>query len=106
MDVEEPVNRFITKLPRERFEPALGPATVSGLAVEIDDRTGLATRVKGLRMGGRAFAVRARVLARLTGGGGLTAGDRLCQNAPRSKQRALSLRPHSGWHSHGWAFSV
>jgi 2',3'-cyclic-nucleotide 2'-phosphodiesterase len=52
MDVEEPVNRFLTKLPRERFEPALGPATVSGLAVEIDDRTGLATRVKGLRLGG------------------------------------------------------
>lgn len=52
MDVEEPINRFLTKLPRERFEPALGPATVSGLAVEIDDRTGLATRVKGLRLGG------------------------------------------------------
>lgn len=52
MDIEEPVNRFLTKLPRERFEPALGPATVSGLAIEIDDRTGLATKVKGLRMGG------------------------------------------------------
>ncbi len=46
MDPEEPMNRFLTRLPRERFEPALGPATLSGLAVEIDDATGLATRVK------------------------------------------------------------
>ena len=30
----------------------MGPATISGLAVEIDDSTGLATRTKGLRLGG------------------------------------------------------
>ena len=52
MDMEEPINRFLTKIPRNRFEPALGPATVSGLAVEIDDATGLATYAKGLRLGG------------------------------------------------------
>jgi metallophosphoesterase (TIGR00282 family) len=52
MGIEEPINRFLTKIPRERFEPALGPATLSGLAVEIDDATGLATRVKSLRLGG------------------------------------------------------
>jgi metallophosphoesterase (TIGR00282 family) len=52
MEPDEPLNRFLTRLPRERFEPALGPATVSGLAVEIDDKTGLATRVKSLRLGG------------------------------------------------------
>jgi metallophosphoesterase (TIGR00282 family) len=52
MDPEEPVNRFLTRLPRERFEPALGPATVSGLAAEIDDATGLAVRAKSLRLGG------------------------------------------------------
>ncbi|AHB48402.1 metallophosphoesterase [Hyphomicrobium nitrativorans NL23] len=52
MDTEEPLNRFLTRLPRERFEPALGPATVSGLAVETDDATGLAVRVKSLRLGG------------------------------------------------------
>jgi 2',3'-cyclic-nucleotide 2'-phosphodiesterase len=52
MDISEPVNRFITRIPRERFEPALGPATVSGLAVEIDDQTGLATRTHALRLGG------------------------------------------------------
>ncbi len=52
MDREEPLNRFLTKIPRERFEPALGPATVSGLAVEVSDETGLAVAVKSLRLGG------------------------------------------------------
>ncbi len=42
MDPGEPLNRFLTKIPRGRFEPAMGPATISGLAVEIDDSTGLA----------------------------------------------------------------
>jgi len=49
---DEPINRFLTKIPRSRLEPALGPATLSGLAVEIDDATGLAVRVQGLRLGG------------------------------------------------------
>ena len=52
MEPDEPLHRFLTRLPRERFEPSLGPATLSGLAVEIDDATGLATRVKSLRLGG------------------------------------------------------
>jgi metallophosphoesterase (TIGR00282 family) len=52
MEPDEPVHRFLTRLPRERFEPAMGPATVAGLAVEIDDATGLATRCKSLRLGG------------------------------------------------------
>lgn len=52
MDTEEPVNRFLTKIPRGRFEPAEGPATVAGLAIEIDDASGLALRTKALRLGG------------------------------------------------------
>ncbi|MCB1505858.1 MAG: TIGR00282 family metallophosphoesterase [Hyphomicrobiaceae bacterium] len=52
MDIEEPITRFITKIPRGRFEPANGRATLSGLAVEIDDATGLATRLKAVRIGG------------------------------------------------------
>jgi hypothetical protein len=51
MDTEEPINRFLTKIPRARFEPARGVATLSGLAVEIDDETGLALRCSALRMG-------------------------------------------------------
>ena len=52
MDAGEPLNRFLTKIPRGRFEPAMGPATISGLAVDIDDATGLARRTTGLRLGG------------------------------------------------------
>jgi len=52
MAKDEPINRFLTKIPRSRLEPSMGPATISGLAVEIDDRTGLAVRTQGLRLGG------------------------------------------------------
>jgi 2',3'-cyclic-nucleotide 2'-phosphodiesterase len=51
MDIEEPINRFITKIPRQRFEPADGPATLSGLAIDIDDKTGLAKACGALRVG-------------------------------------------------------
>ena len=36
-----------------RFEPAAGVATLSGVAVETDDATGLALRVAPVRKGGR-----------------------------------------------------
>jgi metallophosphoesterase (TIGR00282 family) len=52
MDVGEPINRFLTKIPKGRFEPSEGPATISGLAIEVDDKTGLARHVAPLRMGG------------------------------------------------------
>ncbi len=49
---DEPVNRFLRKIPGGKFEPALGPATLCGLAVETDDKTGLATKVGAVRLGG------------------------------------------------------
>ena len=52
MESEEPVNRFLTRIPRARFEPATGPATLSGIAVDIDAATGHANRVGVLRLGG------------------------------------------------------
>jgi len=52
MKSAEPVNRFVTRIPRERFEPSMGEGTVAGLAVEIDDATGLATAIAPLRKGG------------------------------------------------------
>jgi metallophosphoesterase (TIGR00282 family) len=52
MNYEEPLRRFLEKVPGERFSPAVGPATISGLAVEVDDATGLATAVAPLRLGG------------------------------------------------------
>lgn len=51
MDSDEPIHRFLTKIPRSRYEPATGPGTLSGLLVDIDDATGLATRVQPLRQG-------------------------------------------------------
>jgi metallophosphoesterase (TIGR00282 family) len=51
MDSDEPINRFLTKIPRGRYEPATGPGTLSGLLIDIDDATGLATRVRPLRQG-------------------------------------------------------
>ncbi|MDR9428479.1 MAG: TIGR00282 family metallophosphoesterase [Salibaculum sp.] len=53
MQKEEPLRRFLTGMPKARFEPANGAATLSGLYVEIDDRTGRATRVDPFREGGR-----------------------------------------------------
>ncbi|HET6390067.1 TIGR00282 family metallophosphoesterase [Hyphomicrobium sp.] len=51
MDPEEPINRFITRIPRGRYEPATGPGTLSGLAVDIDDETGLAVKAAPVRIG-------------------------------------------------------
>ncbi|MEX0852926.1 MAG: TIGR00282 family metallophosphoesterase, partial [Bauldia sp.] len=45
MEPEEPLRRFLRKVPGERLSPAEGPATVAGLAVEVDDASGLATAV-------------------------------------------------------------
>jgi metallophosphoesterase (TIGR00282 family) len=53
MQKDEPLNRFLRKIPITRFEPALGAATLCGVAVETDDSTGLAVRVGAVRLGGR-----------------------------------------------------
>ena len=53
MEPGEPMRRFLTGMPRDRFTPADGEATLSGLYVETDDRTGLATRIEMVRQGGR-----------------------------------------------------
>ena len=45
MEKTEPLNRFVHKVPAARLEPATGPATVCGIAVETDDATGLALKV-------------------------------------------------------------
>jgi metallophosphoesterase (TIGR00282 family) len=53
MQKDEPMRRFTSGIPAARFEPALGPATLSGFAVETDDATGLAVKVAAVRAGGR-----------------------------------------------------
>ncbi|HWK94007.1 MAG TPA: TIGR00282 family metallophosphoesterase [Pseudolabrys sp.] len=52
MTKDEPLTRFLRKIPGSKFEPAAGPATLSGIAVELDDKTGLATSVSAVRIGG------------------------------------------------------
>ena len=52
MEKTEPMRRFITGMAKGRFSPAEGPATLSGLFVETDDRTGKAQAVKMIRHGG------------------------------------------------------
>ena len=53
MEKDEPLRRFLRKLRGARFEPAIGPATLCGLAVETDDHTGLAVNIAAVRIGGR-----------------------------------------------------
>ncbi len=52
-DKEEPLRRFTTRIPSARHKPAEGLATVCGVYVETDNRTGLAKRVEPIRIGGR-----------------------------------------------------
>ena len=52
MEKTEPMRRFVVGMPKSRFTPALGEATLSGVYVETDDRTGQATRVEMVRQGG------------------------------------------------------
>ncbi len=51
MDPDEPLSRFLTKIPRTRYEPAMGPATLCGLAIDVDDKTGLARKISAFRRG-------------------------------------------------------
>ena len=53
MQKDEPMRRFVTGMPSKRFEPALGEATLSGVLVETDDRSGRAQAVTPVRLGGR-----------------------------------------------------
>ncbi|RZJ97202.1 MAG: metallophosphoesterase, partial [Brevundimonas sp.] len=50
---EEPLRRFTTRISGGRYSPASGAATICGVFVETDDKTGLAKRVEPIRVGGR-----------------------------------------------------
>jgi calcineurin-like phosphoesterase len=53
MAKDEPIGRFVRRIPSGRFEPAIGKATLCAIAVETDDATGLARRIAAVRLGGR-----------------------------------------------------
>ena len=52
MEKSEPLRRFITGMPKERFTPANGEATLSGVYVETDDQTGKTVKIEMVRQGG------------------------------------------------------
>jgi 2',3'-cyclic-nucleotide 2'-phosphodiesterase len=51
MDKEEPIRRFLQKTPGARLEAAAGQGALAGIAVETDERTGLASRIAAVRLG-------------------------------------------------------
>ncbi len=51
MEKEEPLRRFTRRIASGRFEPALGPATLCGVAVEIGPE-GFASAIAPVRIGG------------------------------------------------------
>ena len=51
MNKDEPLNRFLRKIPSSKFEPATGQATLCAIAVETDAK-GLAVKVGPVRLGG------------------------------------------------------
>jgi metallophosphoesterase (TIGR00282 family) len=53
MQALEPMTRFVTGMPKGRFAPAEGAATLCGVFVETDDATGRARRACPVRVGGR-----------------------------------------------------
>jgi metallophosphoesterase (TIGR00282 family) len=53
MDKLEPITRFVTGMPKSRFTPANGEATLCGVCVVTDDATGRAESVTPVRIGGR-----------------------------------------------------
>ena len=64
MNKAEPLQRFTRRVSQSRFEPANGPGTLCGVAVETDDRTGLARAVAPVRIGGRLAEARPGFWAR------------------------------------------
>lgn len=53
MEKLEPMRRFVTGMAKDRFTPAEGEATLCGTYVETDDRSGKATKIRMVRVGGR-----------------------------------------------------
>ncbi len=60
MDKGEPLHRFTTRIPSSRFTPAMGPATICGALIEVDDATGLAISIEPIREGAPLGGARRR----------------------------------------------
>ena len=53
MEKSEPMHRFVNKMPGGRFTPASGEATLCGIVIETDPKSGLAVSIDPIRVGGR-----------------------------------------------------
>ena len=51
MEKDEPLRRATLKIPSSHLEPAMGQGTVSGVAVETDEASGLAKSISAVRIG-------------------------------------------------------
>jgi metallophosphoesterase (TIGR00282 family) len=51
MGKDEPIRRFLQKTPGSRLEASSGEGSLAGIAVETDDRSGLAVRIAAVRLG-------------------------------------------------------
>ena len=52
VEKEIAMNRFVKKMPGERFRPSSGEGTVCGSFIVTDDNTGLAESIDPVRIGG------------------------------------------------------
>lgn len=52
VDPDEPLNRFLTGISQGRFTPSEGEATLCGIAIETDPKTGLLAKLSPVRIGG------------------------------------------------------
>ncbi len=52
MEIGSVIERFVRKMPGKRWEPVMDDATLAAVYVETDDKTGLATKVAPVRLGG------------------------------------------------------
>ena len=55
MEPIEPIQRFVNGMVKNRFTPASGQATLSGVLLETDDASGLAKSLRPVRIGGRLY---------------------------------------------------
>lgn len=53
MERDEPLRRFVTGMAKGRFSPANGAASLSGVMIETDDKTGKTLSISAIRHGGR-----------------------------------------------------
>ncbi|UNM06620.1 MAG: TIGR00282 family metallophosphoesterase [Holosporaceae bacterium] len=52
MEKQAPIDRFTKKYSSERLAPATGPATLCGMYLETDDKTGKSIKARPVRLGG------------------------------------------------------